>query len=217
MIQFNNQNDWKIVHYQGHDIKAAYSNLGKVWEKQTSFDGKWKATYSGGTTSTAECDSTSAITENEINMINLLEVEIGSCVQTIDNYAFLSGTSLSSVTIQDSVTTISGGSFEDCYSLSTVEIPDSVTRIGDRAFHNCSGLTTVTIGSGITKIMDFAFEDCTSLQSITINAATPPVLGSNGVFYDTNDCPIYVPAASVETYKTNWYWATYASRILAIP
>lgn len=35
MIQFNNQNDWKIVQYQGHDIKAAYSNLGKVWEKHS--------------------------------------------------------------------------------------------------------------------------------------------------------------------------------------
>jgi len=36
------------------------------------------------------------------------------------------------------------------------------------------------------------------------------------VFYDTNNCPIYVPAASVDAYKSASGWSAYASRIQAI-
>jgi len=39
----------------------------------------------------------------------------------------------------------------------------------------------------------------------------------NNAFYATNNCPIYVPAASVNAYKTATNWKSYASRIQAIP
>jgi hypothetical protein len=54
------------------------------------------------------------------------------------------------------------------------------------------------------------------MTSITVNATTPPVLGAN-VFDGTNDCPIYVPASSVNAYKAASSWRYYASRIQAIP
>ncbi len=53
------------------------------------------------------------------------------------------------------------------------------------------------------------------MSSITCNATTPPALGTD-VFANTNNCPIYVPAASVETYKAASGWSGYASRIQAI-
>ena len=37
------------------------------------------------------------------------------------------------------------------------------------------------------------------------------------VFNYTNDCPIYVPAGSVDVYKDAEGWSEYASRIQAIP
>lgn len=37
------------------------------------------------------------------------------------------------------------------------------------------------------------------------------------VFIDTNNCPIYVPEASVDDYKTAEWWSDYADRIQAIP
>jgi hypothetical protein len=37
-------------------------------------------------------------------------------------------------------------------------------------------------------------------------------LGSSA-FSITNNCPIYVPSASVDTYKAASGWSTYASRI----
>ena len=51
---------------------------------------------------------------------------------------------------------------------------------------------------------------------MTFNSTTPPTLYE----YDldnTNDCPIYVPAGSVETYKAASGWSEYANRIQAIP
>ena len=35
------------------------------------------------------------------------------------------------------------------------------------------------------------------------------------MFISTNNCPIYVPAGSVEAYKTAEYWSDYADRIQA--
>jgi hypothetical protein len=51
---------------------------------------------------------------------------------------------------------------------------------------------------------------------VTVNAITPPTLGSNA-FDSTNNCPIYVPAESVNTYKSATNWSTYADRIQAMP
>ena len=55
---------------------------------------------------------------------------------------------------------------------------------------------------------------CSGIGSITCNATTPPSLGSNP-FDDTHGY-IFVPSASVETYKSASGWSTYASRIRAI-
>ena len=203
MIQFNNQNDWKIIQYQGHSIKAAYSNLGKVWEKESpvpptpTFDGKFKLILNDSSVVTAQCDSTSAITSLDTNKYhnNLVSIEIGLCVNQISDFAFSS-----------------------CSAMTSVTIPNSVTTIGKQAFYRDSGLTTVTIPDSVTSIGISAFCGCNALTSITIKATTPPTLDDEecGVFGNTNDCPIYVPAASVDAYKSASSWSNYISRIQAI-
>ena len=176
---------------------------------------KWLATYSDSHTESAQCGSSSEIVRNEINKTNLVNVEIGDCVTTIGVLAFDGYSSLTSITIPNSVTTIDRGGLSFT-GLIDVVLPNSVTSIGKEAFMSCSALTSVTIPNSVTHIGDIAFENCTSLTSITVNASTPPTLG--GYAFDaTNNCPIYVPAESVDTYKAATNWSTYSSRIQAIP
>jgi hypothetical protein len=169
------------------------------------FDGKFKATYSGGQTYSAACDSSTELTSGETkpsgyNCTAMTSCLIGNCVTSIEAHAFGSYSE-----------------YECCSTLSSITIPDSVTEIGANAFANCSGLTSVTIPDGVTSIGVAAFYGCTSLSSITVNATTPPTLGGSWVFDNTSNCPIYVPCNSVETYKTAENWSDYASRIQGIP
>lgn len=125
----------------------------------------------------------------------------------------LMGSGEGSAEIGDCVTTIGQSAFYNCIGLTSITIPDSVTTIGQNAFLGCAGLTSVTIPNSVTSIGDNAFHGCTSLTSVTVNSTTPPTFGS-GVFYSTNDCPIIVPAASVDAYKAATGWSIYADRII---
>lgn len=135
---------------------------------------------------------------------------------SIGLYAFRGCIGLTSVTIPNGVTSIEDGAFYSCTGLTSISIPNSVTRIGSQAVYNCTSLTSATIPNSVTRIGTYAFWNCQSLTSVTIEATTPPVLGNANAFTSTNDCPIYVPAASVDTYKAATNWASLASRIFAI-
>lgn len=133
--------------------------------------------------------------------------------------AFEGCENITSIILPNSLQTICNGALTGLQGITTLVIPDSVTTIeGSSSFHQTSSLTTLTIGTGITSIGNMVFYGNPNLTSITIKATTPPVLGSNNNAFDnTNDCPIYVPAASVDYYKQANGWSKYASRIQAIP
>ena len=179
--------------------------------------GVWAFASCSGLTSVTIPNSVTSIGDSTFSGCeSLASVTIPSGVTSIGDRVFYDCTSLTSITIPNSVITIGEEAFRNCNSLTNITIPNGVTSIGNGAFYNCSGLTSVTIGSGVTSISDYTFNYCTGLTSVTIEAATPPTLGGD-VFFDTNDCPIYVPSASVETYKAASGWSDYASRIQAIP
>ena len=203
---------------------------------------KYKFKLSDTSVVTAECDSSSAITsaETSVYKTRLVEAEVGDCVTSlgekafyfmdsiftsvtipnsvtsIGNNAFAWDSGLISVEIPDSVTNIGNNAFDSCSSLSSITIPNSVTNIGSYAFAYCYSLTSVTIGSGVTSIGNRAFNNNSGLTSVTIETVTPPTLGSDA-FNNTNNCPIYVPAQSLEAYKSASVWSSYASRIQATP
>ena len=137
---------------------------------------------------------------------------------SMERQIFQDCTSLSSVTIENGVTNIGERDFWNCTSLTSIDIPDSVTAINNDAFYKCTSLSNVTIGSGVTSIGWSAFANCSSLTNVIINALTPPPLTNSDAFNDTNaNLVIYVPAESLEAYKTESSWSGYASRIQAIP
>ena len=153
------------------------------------FNGKFRATYSGGTTYSAECDSNTTLTTATTKPSGyvfsaMTSAEIGDCVATIGYGAFHSmydGTSLTSVTMPDSVTSIGSYAFIYCDKLTSIDLPNNLTTIGSSAFWYCSSLTSIDIPSGVTSIGGEAFLGCIGLSSITVD--------SNNTNYDSrNNC-----------------------------
>ena len=185
---------------------------------------KLMAKYSNGDKYIKACDSSTVLSRDEIRASGyeysaMTDAVIGDCVTRIGtiNGGFYDCTSLSSVTIPNSVTSLYTGAFRNCTSLTSITIPSGVTYVGEASFNQCTSLTSVTLPSGVTEIATYAFYNCTSLQSVTIEATTPPTLGDTQVFKYTNNCPIYVPCESIDTYKAANKWSYYASRIQPIP
>ena len=159
----------------------------------------------------ADCSSLTSITiPNSVTSIegdafsdcsSLTSVTIPNSVTSIAYYAFYGCSSLTSVTIGESVTSIGNQAFEGCSSLTSITIPNSVTSIDEGAFEDCSSLTSITIPNSVTSIGDEAFYGCFSLTSVAFEGSTPPVFGYD-VFYNTNNCPIYVPYGTKDAYVT---------------
>ena len=147
---------------------------------------------------------------------HLSSVNIPVGVTTLNPYSFCNCTSITTVYIPDGVTSVAGSTFYGCSGLTSVSLPDGLVNIGGAAFYDCSSLESVVIPDDVLNIGTQAFLNCSSLSSITVLAENVPS-GGNNMFNNTNNCPIYVPAGSVDDYKAAQYWSDYAERILAKP
>ena len=88
-------------------------------------------------------------------------------------------------------------------------------QIPNEAFYYCKSLTSVNIPDSVTTIGVDAFRYCYSLTSVYCKAVTPPALGGTYVFYSNGSGrKIYVPAESVDAYKSATNWSEYASAIV---
>lgn len=157
------------------------------------------------------------------NCSSLTSIDIPEGVTEVTDNMFSGCTGLKSITFHGHISSIGAFAYRNCTSLSSLVIQEDVITIGRSAFIGCSGLTTISVPAGVTSIGLDAFKDCSGLSSITIYPTEPPVLVKpydpydNGTFDNTNNCPIYVPAGSVEAYKSAEFWSDYADRIQAIP
>ena len=116
---------------------------------------------------------------------------------------YLNGTLLTDLVIPNSITSIRNYAFFGCSSLTSIEIPNSVTSIGESAFHNCTSLTSVTIPNSVTSIGYRAFSGCNGLESVISLPNTPPTVSSSSF---PNDVIVYVPNASLDSYKSSTNW-----------
>lgn len=85
-------------------------------------------------------------------------------------------------------------------------IPDGVTKIEDWAFYDCNKLTVMTIPSSVATIGEYALNFCTDLTELFVHAKTPPTVGTNAFINVNLAIPVYVPAASLDTYKAAAAW-----------
>lgn len=147
-------------------------------------------------------------------------------------YYWLTGSSLSNITFPNGLREIGHHAFS-LSRLTSINLPDSLETIGTEAFWGITTLRTVSIGTGITSIGKNCFNGSSGITSMTIHATVPPTLIPseyscrdwdeeewhtcyNYEYIFDGSYPIYVPAASVDTYKVATGWSTYASRIFPI-
>lgn len=158
-------------------------------------------------------DRTTADPDNLMSTVDG-SAEIGNCVTELGNASFNGCSSLINIYIPNSVKKIGSGVFQFCSKLASINIPDSVTTIGYLAFGDCTSLTDIVIPSSVKNIGSIILKGCTSLASITVDNTVPPSLSLFKDSFDgTNDCPIYVPSGSLETYLANSSWAVYKDRL----
>ena len=120
------------------------------------------------------------------------------------------------VSIPQNIISISNNLFYYCYALQSVVIPNKVTTIGSYAFYYCDSLRFVTIPKTVTRIYNNAFHYCSNVIAYYVKPTTPPSFPNNGFQGISNSTIIYVPAASLEMYKTATGWSTYADKMVGL-
>ena len=146
---------------------------------------------------------------------SMATVNIPDGVTTIGSSAFQNCAALTAITLPASVTTIGGSAFYGCSNLANVTIPATVTSIGASAFRNCTKLESITLPVSVTSVGNYSFRDCSLLTEVNIFAPSLQTYGYNAFMNTPADLKIYVPAASVDTYKSSW--SAYADKFVALP
>lgn len=159
--------------------------------------------------------SVTSIAQRAFQMCTLItSIELPSSVVTVANFAFVDCTNLTSISMP-SVTSIGNSGAISCKKLVNISIP-SVVTIGDLAFRYAKP-TSIDIPATCTKIGN-SFQNVTTLTSMTCRATTPPTIESPSLsgWCSGEGKHIYVPSASVDTYKAASNWSNYANYISAI-
>ena len=161
----------------------------------------------------------------------VVEIYLSDYITEIGSFSYCSN--LSKLSLTDNLTGWTGGGmFISCTKLKEIYIPEGTHSLGDSrgyggSWFKRSGLTGLVIPSTVTVIYGNFSSYITNCESIICKPTTPPTL-LNTIelpkedtlipFESTNNCPIYVPAESVEAYKTANRWTDYlASRIFPMP
>ena len=103
--------------------------------------------------------------------------------------------------------------------LTEYTIPEGVTTIGAQAFYgavyqgNNTSLESLTLPESVTKLEPLAIFD-KKIKNIYCMATEPPTMDGAAFNLSNVEMRIYVPAASVEAYKTAEDWSRYAQRIV---
>lgn len=131
---------------------------------------------------------------------------------TIGEYFVDNCTGLTEIVIPNNVTSIGNYAFAGCTALASVTLPEHLVSMGNSAFRGCTSLTTIAIPESVTTIGANAFQGCTYLEYVVL-CCSPFAINASA--FANTDCPFYVPAESVDTYKTTTGWSEYADRITA--
>ena len=121
-----------------------------------------------------------------------------------------------------SLVSIGSSAFAYCRQLRNLVIPDGVDKIPSNLLSQTKGLTyidfpsTVTsMGANVFQYYGIGYQYDSHWSLVVCRAVNPPTIESTTLYTSITD--IYVPAESVEAYKTATNWSAFASKISAIP
>ena len=148
----------------------------------------------------------------------ITKITLPNTFELIEDYSFGFCRNLRIVDLSNctNLTSIGYEAFYSCSELTNIIFPSSLESIDIGAFYNCTSLTSVTLPSSIISVEGDAFRNCISLTSVTVYATTPPSVSSQIFNLSDNIAHIYVPAESVDAYKSASVWSNYADIITAI-
>lgn len=93
-------------------------------------------------------------------------------LKVIGRYAFAGCIALISFEFASTLQTIEDGAFESCTSLQEAKLPKTLLRIGAQAFFNCINLRLVELNDGLRVIDKGAFHSCRALECVRL----PPTI-----------------------------------------
>ena len=147
----------------------------------------------------------------------LTSIKIPGSVTTIGVSAFIDCSGLTSVEISEGVKNLSTNMFGYCWNLASIELPEGLTTIERYAFRDCSSLTSIKIPASVDSIGQSAFYGCSGLKSIASFIPADKLFYLNrSIFNHTNyynNCTLFVPSGSRETYATAGYWSKFKNII----
>ena len=169
--------------------------------------------------SSAFYDCTSLTIVDFASIENLCEIKFSDSYSNplfYANHLYVKGQEVNEAVIPDGVTNIGDFAFLNCTGMTSVSIPSSVTSIGKYTFRNCTGLQSITIPGRVISIGDYAFSGCSRLETVICKAVNVPDIGVSA-FYNVSQYTgtLYVPAGSVDAYKSTGQWQDFG-KILPI-
>ena len=153
---------------------------------------------------------------------SVTSVKMPNTVTSISYMSFACCKDLTSVEMSNAITEIPASAFACCERLETINLPNTIQSIASHAFEGCSAMTEFVIPKWVTELGMFVFGvDTTPLKTLTCLPLEPPVKAVWDSYGDDFFLPesietIYVPAISVNAYKSSLYWAPYASKIVGM-
>jgi hypothetical protein len=126
---------------------------------------------------------------------------IDSSARSIGDYAFQSGTAITSVTIPSEVTSIGAGAFYGASALISISLPDKLQSIGANAFR-FTALTDFPIPRDLILIGSIALINMSDLVSFTIDPANTSFSSIGGVLFNNLQTQLiqYPPARTPTSY-----------------
>ena len=152
------------------------------------------------------CSALESITVDKNNKIYDSREDCNAIIETSTN-RMLRG--CKSTVIPSSVTSLEQDCFSFCSSLKSITIPSSVTSLGYGCFYGCSSLISIEIPSSVTSLGERCFNSCSSLKTFT--CAIPTAIEGDFFNYTINQATLYVPKASLDSYKSTYPWSRFGT------